>query len=66
MTALSPTNYCYLSLEAVLTHLFQSGLELVQEGFTAALQVLTAEACGLKNECHTAYTPWLTLLTSIT
>ncbi len=44
----------HLCLEAVLCHVSQAGLVLLQEGFTPALQMLTAEGSRLQDERHTA------------
>lgn len=46
----------YLCLEAVLCHVSQAGLILLQECFTPALQMLTGEGGGLQDERHTACT----------
>ncbi len=47
----------HLCLEALLCHVIQAGLILLQEGFTSALQMLTGEGSRLQNERHTACTP---------
>ncbi len=47
----------YLCLEAVLCHVSQAGLVLLQERFTPALQMLTGEGGRLQDERHTACTP---------
>lgn len=52
----SPQLPQYLCPDALVCHLFQAGLELLQEGLTPALQMLTGEGCGLQNERHTAST----------
>ena len=46
----------YLCLEALLCHVSQAGLVLLQEGFTPALQMLTAEGSRLQDERHAAHT----------
>ena len=44
----------HLCLEALLCHVSQAGLVLLQEGFAPALKMLTAEGSRLQDECHTA------------
>ena len=46
--------WAYLCPKALLCHLFQARVELLQEGLAAGLQVVTAEGSGLQNEGHTA------------
>ena len=46
----------YLCLEAFFCHFSEAGVKLLQEGLTAALQMLAAEGGGLENECDTAQT----------